>query len=333
MGEEFGSSAWVPYKERPEWSDVNGIPQDEGPNPVARIAYSEKFTDVFDYFRAIVASGEVSERALALTKDAVELNPANYSVWHHRRTLLKALNADLEEEMIYCRAVIEDHPKNYQVWQHRRALVEWTNDPSKELRFTEIILNLDAKNYHAWQHRQWAIQTFQLFDNELAYIDRLLETDVRNNSAWNQRFFVITSPRNENLKSSGGGNSVISGKILDDEVDFTCRAITQVPRNESAWNYLRGLVEHSDESVVGSLKQKVTTFCEELMNGGGGRDSDDGNSCQSPYLMAMLVDLYKESGEDEDTKKAVELCKDLAGKHDTIRKEYWEFTANGLQKA
>ena len=67
------------------------------------------------------------------------------------------------------------------------------------------------------------------------------------------------------------------------------------------------LVEHSDESVVGSLKQKVTTFCEELMNGGGGRDSDDGNSCQSPYLMAMLVDLYKESGEDEDTKKAVEV--------------------------
>ena len=63
-----------------------------------------------------------------------------------------------------------------QVWQHRRALVEWTNDPSKELRFTEIILNLDAKNYHAWQHRQWAIQTFQLFDNELAYIDRFYFT-------------------------------------------------------------------------------------------------------------------------------------------------------------
>ena len=69
---------------------------------------------------------------------------------------------------------------------------------------------------------------------------RLLEDDIRNNSAWNQRFFVISSPRNEQLKSSGGGDSVLSGKLLEDEIDFTLRAISGVPGNESAWNYLRG---------------------------------------------------------------------------------------------
>jgi len=317
-----GSDVTVPYSARADWKDVQGIPQDEGPNPVARIAYTDRFVDVFDYFRAIVASGEVSQRALELTKEAAELNPANYSVWHHRRHLLKALKVDLTVEMAYCRAVIEDNPKNYQVWQHRRALVEWTNDPSKELRFTEIILAQDAKNYHAWQHRQWVIQTYALFEDELAYVNKLLETDVRNNSAWNQRFFVITSTKNIASKAIGGGDLVLSGQLLNDEIDFTCKAIAAVPGNESAWNYLRGLIEHAEESLVEGIKAKVSEFCENLRDG-----QDASHVTSSPYLLAMLVDLYKESGDESRIKKSLELCNALASKHDTIRKEYWEHMA------
>lgn len=140
-----------------------------------RIAYTDSFKDVFDYFRAILKLNEKSERAFQLSKDATLLNPANYTVWYYRRILIKELNLDLTEELDFITNIIRSNPKNYQVWQHRRNIIENLNDPSQELQFTQQILKKDSKNYHAWQYRQWVIKRFELWKDELEFIDSLLD--------------------------------------------------------------------------------------------------------------------------------------------------------------
>ncbi|KAH8298079.1 hypothetical protein KR018_006243 [Drosophila ironensis] len=317
--EEYLATDWVPYSERPEWKDVQPLEQDDGPSPVVSIAYSQKFREVFDYMRAVIAKGEKSQRALNLTTDALRLNPANYTVWQYRRDILRDLKADLHEELDYLSEVIGQNAKNYQVWHHRRVIVELLNDPSNELELTEnsLVHDGDAKNYHAWQHRQWAIRHFNLFDDELNFVDRLISEDQRNNSAWNQRFFV--------LQHQG-----FTPEVVRRELQYTMDRIRIIKNNESAWNFLVGVMRQGSGGGKGQLSSypDVVAFVEQLYQSGN----------RSPHLIAFLIDLYQEqalqlktSSDDQLARKVYELCEAMATKHDVIRRKYWQYVATRLK--
>ncbi|XP_073134392.1 protein farnesyltransferase/geranylgeranyltransferase type-1 subunit alpha-like [Henckelia pumila] len=251
--EESGTR--VPICQRPEWSDVQPVPQDDGPNPVVPIAYTDEFVETMGYFRAVYSADERSPRALQLTQEAISLNSGNYTVWQFRRVILETLNVDLREELDFVASIIRDNSKNYQIWHHRRWVAEKLGPEvaSEELEITREIFSRDSKNYHAWSHRQWVLQALGGWEDELAYCDELLEDDIFNNSAWNQRYFVITrSPLLGGL-----------GAMKDSEVAYTVKAILAKPENESSWRYLRGLYKNDLASL--SEDPWVASVCADVL--------------------------------------------------------------------
>ena len=71
--------------------------------------------------------------------------------------------------------------------QHRQVLVDLIQDPSKELRLTEIVLSQDAKNYHAWQHRQWVIKTFKYDLSARTFLLHTKNIYLRNSATFQTR--------------------------------------------------------------------------------------------------------------------------------------------------
>jgi protein farnesyltransferase/geranylgeranyltransferase type-1 subunit alpha len=71
------------YASNSDFADVTPIPQDDGPHPLAQIAYSDHYAEAMSYLRALMSGqGEMSVRALQLTGDIIAMNPAHYTVWY-----------------------------------------------------------------------------------------------------------------------------------------------------------------------------------------------------------------------------------------------------------
>ncbi len=73
----------LPYSQRPEWADVVPVRVEEGGKVVA-IHYTPDHAEALSYFRAVLRSGELSERVLALTGDMIRYNQADYTAWRTR---------------------------------------------------------------------------------------------------------------------------------------------------------------------------------------------------------------------------------------------------------
>ena len=225
-----------PYfcKDDPQFADLEPIPQDDGPNPVVQIMYSDCFKDNHDYFRAIYKKQEISHRAYFLTEHCINHNAANYTVWEYRRRLVRQLKLSCETELEFTKSKMGPNPKNYQMWHHRNSILDikaeigdgegrvTQSDISRELRLTEKVFENDAKNYHAWQHRVYLFKKYRKFfclESEMEYCKKLIGKDYRNNSVWN---YIFTIHDDDVDKFTGAEHGGFGFDQFDYEWLFAC---------------------------------------------------------------------------------------------------------------
>ncbi|KAI1480194.1 protein prenylyltransferase [Daldinia eschscholtzii] len=318
-----------PYELDPDWDDVVPIPQIEPEGALATIAYPDEYAESMSYLRAVMAAKEYSPRCLRLTERIISLNPAHYTVWLYRFSIVQALNISIPDEIEWLNEISLAHIKNYQIWNHRQQLIDHyypaiVTVPSEvgalaesERRFLEQMLQLDTKNYHVWSYRQYIVRKLGIWnDAERQSIETMIHEDVRNNSAWSHRFFIVFSnPAYASPDSHATEHDPkIPDDIVDREIEYAEQKILLAPQNQSPWNYLRGVLVKGGRKL-GTIREFAEQFVKNLGDA-------EGEEVRSSHALDLLADIYKEAGELD---RADLVLRRLGNKWDRIRRGYWEY--------
>lgn len=342
----------------PEWDDVLPLPVEEPEGALATISYPAEYATgkfpssptrqhqltplppppAISYLRAVMANKEYSSRSLRLTETIIEMNPAHYTVWLFRASILLAMALPIPAELAWLNAVALEHLKNYQIWHHRHLLMDQhhptiASDPSavaavaaSERAFLAQILAHDTKNYHVWSYRSYLVSKLNLFADpaELAAVEALVDDDVRNNSAWSHRFFLVFSDPEASTPGAHATeyDAAVPQATVDREVAYAQEKIALAPQNQSPWNYLRGVLVKGGRKL-GSVEGFVGGFVEGLEGKSGGKEE-----VRSTHALDLLAEIYAEKGD----KERADLClRRLGEKWDRIRAGYWEWRRKCLE--
>lgn len=283
------------------------------------------------YLRASMLRKEYSPRTLRLTEHIIKLNPAHYTVWLYRASIIFALQSPISEEIAWLNTIALSNLKNYQIWHHRHLLVDHhyptiASDPTalqsfaaSETDFLTQILTKDTKNYHVWSYRSYLVRKLGLWkmddERERRSVETLIDDDVRNNSAWSHRFFVVFNDPEQSTAGVAATevDPAVPGEIIDREVRYAQDNIYLAPQNQSPWNYLRGVLAKGGRKLA-DVEEFVGEFVKNI--------GEEEEEVRSSHALDLLADIYGEKG---DKAKAEVCLKSLAEKWDPIRAGYWDW--------
>ena len=287
------------------------------------------------YLRAVMFHKEYSERCLNLTEDIIRMNPAHYTVWMYRASIVFALQRSIPDEIAWLDEIALDYLKNYQIWHHRHLLVEHyypqiADQPDvvaafarSERHFLDQMFAEDTKNYHVWSYRSFLVGLLGLWDaDELKSVEQMIIDDVRNNSAWSHRFFLVFSDPAGSTPGCAATeyDPKVPAAIVDREVQFAQDKTYLAPQNQSPWNYLKGVLVKGGRPLA-----SVETFVLEFVTDLG----EETEQVKSSHALDLLAEIYAEKGD----KERADLCLQRLGeKWDRIRIGYWEWRRKSLKE-
>lgn len=164
---------------------------------------------------------------LELTSNLLKWNPEYYTIWNHRRLILKH-----QFECASSRSPNDPSSPNYE------ALASLISD---DLTFLIPLLRKFPKCYWIWKHRRWLLdesshllpapEARRFWQQELALAGKMLNLDSRNFHGWGYRRSVIGALESDAFQVEG-----LSTSMTKQEFDYTTKMISSNLSNFSAWH-------------------------------------------------------------------------------------------------
>ncbi|EAY09095.1 prenyltransferase alpha subunit, putative [Trichomonas vaginalis G3] len=278
------------------WSDTTPVEAKQDPDGIFGMQYSEQYKYIMGIFRAALNKMELSQRALKLTEIIATKNPSNIAVWWYRQEILKAIGYSWEEEMDFLDQLTVEQVKPYQLWNHRKFLDDRCETVPDEKKRLFKLIACDNKNFHAYSFFIWFIERWGVYDYFLDYTKDLLHVDKYNNSALSFRFWIV---QHKNLNT-------------EEELKYVLELMARDYQNESAANYIRGLMK-LNPSLVPTIKE---TFDKIVVD----------HHFKEIYSLLYTIACIQNDKETQD-----KYC-DLLIELDTYKAQYWTLVKNHAVK-
>ena len=167
----------------------------------------------------------------------MQINPEYYTIWNHRRLILRHLFQSASNERH------EDETVSISLQDNQRV----EDLISSDLTFLLPLLRQYPKCYWIWNYRSWLLNeatrllsysaSRRLWSQELVLDSKMLTLDSRNFHGWGYRRMITKSLESENSDSQDRGESVAEA-----EFEYTTKMIRANLSNFSAWHYRSKLI-------------------------------------------------------------------------------------------